>query len=353
MADTLIENISVEYSSANYAQRLSENLKEYGVAVLHGVFSGEECDQHMSAILDGFKKVSPSLKLDTLEEIKATWIDRDLMPQTRKGLFQRGYASLAWPIRQDPRMSDLFKQLYTELRGEPVEELISSIDGINIRPPIGPFFEGPSPQKDWAHVDQTGSVDPFQCVQSQVVLTNTSAAFRCSPKSHLLIESLLMKFNKLGARSNFFRMPQKEIPLLQKQVTELGGVWQIPIHVPKGSMIFWLSSTIHSAKLADPFVGQLTELDSEDRWKHWRGIVYVCLRPKHEIPQKQFELLKKVYQLNLTTNHWGDTAFDKTPMGYKPANFSKRIQRFTSHPDQLYSLLCPDLSPLGKQLLGL
>ncbi len=42
----------------------------------------------------------------------------------------------------------------------------------------------------------------------------------------------------------------------------------------------------------------------EDPFKGWRGVVYVCYRPKSEFSQAQLELLEDCLENNRGTNHW-------------------------------------------------
>ena len=50
-------------------------------------------------------------------------------------------------------------------------------------------------------------------------------------------------------------------------LTDIGGWYQIPIRAPKGSFIFWSSSTIHSSMLSS---GPMN--DPIDKWIGWRAV---------------------------------------------------------------------------------
>ena len=78
-------------------------------------------------------------------------------------------------------MKSIFQPVYSKLKGIDVHEFVCSIDGINVQPNISRM---PTGEKDWPHCDQTERADIFKCVQGQVVLTNTNASFRATPKSH-------------------------------------------------------------------------------------------------------------------------------------------------------------------------
>ena len=88
--------------------------------------------------------------------------------------------------------------------------MITSIDGINIKPNLVGPYDNSNPSistssdftlnasTDWAHIDQT-SGDPLKCVQGQIVLANTTACFRCSPKSCFLFNEIMKITNTKGS----------------------------------------------------------------------------------------------------------------------------------------------------------
>ena len=320
----------------NRADKVEAALRDYGVAVITEVFTDEYCNELMTNTINAMKIISPELQTDTISGLKRTWVDQNLMPQTRAGLFQRGYSFLSWPVRSDPKVIGLFHDAYSRLRGHPVTETVTSLDGINIRPPIAPFTGANDP--DWAHLDQTESTNKFECIQGQAVLTNTTAGFRCSPKSHLVFNEILAAHNKTGLRGNWFKFSPSMYRSMEKKVKDAGGEWQVPIIAPRGSIIFWLSSTVHSAKLADRS-SALTAIKSEDPWDQWRGVFYVCHRPKAEATSRHLADLSTAYFQNRTTNHWGTKIFPNKPGGrFNEMEFSPQIRTYISNPQTIYSL---------------
>jgi hypothetical protein len=345
-----IAPFTVSFQDPERSTKVPSILKEYGVAVITDVFTPEACDTYMSGMVEGVQKISPQLSIETYPKLKQTWTDRNIMPQVRKGLHQHGYSFLGWPVRGSEEVSTIFKEVYSDLRGHPVTELVTSLDAINVRPPIPPFAQDTG---DWAHVDQTKSADPFACVQGQVVLTNTTAGFRCSPKSHLVHEDILKHFGKSNAPGNFFKYQPHQYQDIQQMVASAGGMWQVPVIAPKGSMILWFSATTHSAKLADPL--NLKDYDPDDKWKHWRGVVYCCQRPKSEVDADHLKRLQYAYENNMTTNHWGDKIFKKPRYGVKVDNYAAHITRYTKTPKLIYSIpnTRPTLTAHEQSLIGL
>ena len=343
----IIDSFTVDFNDQERATKLTQYLKENGVVVVKNVFTNDECDTFMNHMVSGMQKISPELSTETYNKLKSTWKDRDIMPQVRKGLHQQGYSFLGWPVRGSSQVSQIFREAYSGVRGYEINETVTSLDAINVRPPIPPFEK---PENDWAHVDQTEMENIFECIQGQVVLTNTTAGFRCSPKSHLIHSEMLNHFGATGKRGNFFKLKNHEYQDVQNMVKRVGGTWQIPIIVPRGCMILWLSSTIHSAKLQDPDF----TLDPNEKWKHWRGVVYVCQRPKAEVSAEHIKGLQYAFENNITTNHWGNKLFKKT-FGATPDKFNSKIGRYMKNPKEIYKCFDgkPELSQTERSLIGL
>jgi len=93
------------------------------------------------------------------------------------------------------------------------------------------------------------------------------------------------------------KIPHEDYDALRDMVEKAGGQWQVPVLVPAGSMILWLSSTIHSAKIQDP---------GDDST---RCVVYVCQRPKNECNRSHGKRLTECLAENRVTNHWGTRKF--------------------------------------------
>merc|ERR1719238_578926 len=136
-----ISEFSISYNDENRSPRIGEILKEFGVVVINDVFSNEECYNHMEGLVNGIEIISPQISSKTFSQLKKTWNDTNVMPQAKPGLFQHGYSFLGWPVRGSPQVNTVFKDAYSALRGNPVTELVTSLDGINVRPPLPPFAQ--------------------------------------------------------------------------------------------------------------------------------------------------------------------------------------------------------------------
>ena len=245
-----------------------------------------------------------------------SWTEERMPPQTRFGLFQSrlGNSAAAWRVRTHPAVRDVFTKVFSGLRGEPVREFVTSVDGVNVRPPVAPFYEPDG--DDWAHFDLTRD-EPEECVQGQVVLTDTTAGFRCSPRSHLLhTEVVTQVMGSLENQSDWCLLPKEKYEGVRARVEALGGAFQVPILAPKGSMILWLSATLHSAKAQDrPAAARRRAArgGARNALENFRVVVYVCFRPAGEVDEAHFARVREAFECSLTTCHSGRKTFPRTP----------------------------------------
>lgn len=292
---------SISFNDPNFKTKVVAEMVQNGLVVINDIYSDPECTQLVGEITDQFCNLFPGLN-------KQEWSEFNLPSQTRPGLFQQLVSNLqpVWNIRSNEKIASIFKHLYSTFRGREINDFICSGDGINVRGNVGPLHT--SSLKDWAHCDQTLPDDIYQCIQGQVVLTKTTASFVASPKSHTIFHNILDRLgDTVDYTTQWLQFNTKQLPVAQKLVKEAGGQWQIPILAKKGSLILWLSTTIHSAKLQD----RLEPIGVDDKYLGWRCVVYVCYRPKEEFTLENFYMRQQAFEHNLSTNHWGATSYIK------------------------------------------
>jgi hypothetical protein len=303
-------NLSASFQDSDWVSKTLDHLLDHGIAVITDVFTPEECHAHMGGLLDSFEALGTGIDRKDF----STWKADVLPPQTRPGMFQAlvGNLPTVWELRTDSRIREIFTQVYSNFRGEEIQDYIVSSDGLSLKPPTAPYHSDGA--KDWPHLDQSESLDTFRCFQGQVVLTNTTASFRASPGSHRVFDQILQE----KAKGNWYKIPDERLEEVQELVESSGGEWQRAISAPKGSVILWTSSTVHSAQ---PL--RKGPLDASDPYNGWRGVVYVCYRPKREFSKAEINRRKKAYEENRLTNHWSTKTFPKVPGGRwakKPSN---------------------------------
>lgn len=319
----------IKFDDPNFANNLIENYRRDGVAVITGVFSSDYCNTAMNNIVSYIETVNPVVNRNQPE----SWSLVNLGPQVRTGLFQALYCNqqAVWDLRSHSNVRKIFETLYSNLRGKTVTDFVVSCDGINIKHnEVGPYQYDKI--KDWPHLDQTDRSDIYLCVQGQAVLTETTACFRCTPGSHKSFIQVLNETNvSENDKSNWKKFTPAEI---EKIKPFFGNNWQLDIRAPKGSFIVWSSSTIHSAtfqKQKEP------KLDGEP-WKGWRGVVYICYRPKNEVTNQHKKRLRKCVDENRVTNHWGSRLFGKRPGERWKRVYHNVIEPIVNDPQKIYNI---------------
>ena len=324
--------------------------KAYGVVVITNVFTPEYCLEAMDSIVSDICSLNSHMNMENLKE---TWNRDYLPPQTRPGLFQSlcSNFSKVWEIRSNEKVKFLFSSLYSGLREKKIKHFIVSSDGINIKPgfqdPVGKV-------KDWAHLDQ-GKGNVFSCIQGQAVLTTTTASFVATPKSHLYFDKILELAGVTeGKLNDFVKFKPAQVKLIKEFLEKEKEIpYQIPIEAPKGSFIVWSSALIHSARLQTC----LEHPTLEDKWNGWRGIVYVCYRPRREFTDKEIALSKKRVPDNRVTPHWSIGMFPVRPGGrwsdtQKP--YSEEMEVLLKNPKLVYEKIKKvELTKEQKELAGL
>ena len=328
------------YPICNDLTKVPSLFKEYGVCVIPNVFSDLECDTWMKDILHSMEKISDNQVNHNFPE---EWSGNKLPIPVKYGCYQHVFNNLrpVWEIRRDPRLKEIFGAVYSELRGKRVDEFVCSLDGINIQPNVK--RDDISKDKMSPHCDQRGYDifneldDIFKCVQGQVVLTNTTASFVATPKSHKHFIKVMdaAGIPNLKPSHQGVRFDDHQIQNIMKHVLLPNGIhFQVPIKAPKGSVIIWFSTTIHSAISSS--VKEASTKD--DPFKGWRGVVYVCYRPKSEFNSAQLKTLKYCLKRNRGTNHWATRVFPLTRKR-QIQKLSPMIRKVAEKPELVYDIL--------------
>ncbi len=338
---------SISMNDVDFAGKLINEFKSDGFVVINDVFTDMECDTYMDEIIDDFVKLNSGIDKNNIND---TWVDANLPPQTRPGLFQALMANLksVWTIRAHNNVKVIFEILYSHLRNRQVNDFIVSGDGINIKPNMGPYTTNRS--KDWAHLDQTTKNDIYKCIQGQAVLTTTTASFVASPKSHLVFDKIMDKLKINDTKmTNWLKFDPEQLPIVKELVG--GENWQKPIVSRKGSFIVWASTVIHSARLQNAYMEPIPT----DKYLGWRGVVYVCYRPKEEFNKQEIATRLSAFNDNRVTNHWSLKIFDKKQgQSYYTPKKCKAIEEMVNEPKKVYDKLGkPILSAEQNKLLGI
>jgi hypothetical protein len=276
-------------------------LNEYGVVIISNFYNLDVCKKFMEDYIKKCKKILTDMKT--------------AKPGQHKDIIC--HDSSIWNFRRDPKIKALYSYLYKQGNNlEIFPHVIPSIDGVNMRSPIvAPYHSNTTP--DWAHLDQTNG-EIYDCIQSQIVFTNSSAGFVCSPKSHLIYKDVMKIMNISETdKSNWCVISGKASEEQEKKIKEklenIGGVWQAFIPAQAGSLILWSGTVIHSAKIVDKPVFKIPRSNEKEKEKiennllskleGWRGIIYLCYKPSSKFRFDQKEKRWRAMRNNKTMNH--------------------------------------------------
>lgn len=216
----------------------------------------------------------------------------------------------------------------------------------------------PAKQNDWPHLDRTIRDRPWESLQGQVVLKQTTACFVCSPRSHLVHAQILDMCNispechtnwcKIQPHEQHPKTGKDQAKKITKQegetfvnqvkhiVEQQGGQWQVPIMVPPGSVIIWASTLVHSARLQ-----QRIEYPGphDDPYLGWRCVAYISYQLMSKMKQNT---LRKRYSWaleNRTANHGNDKMFGKNPGGkhLMYVSYHPKIKELNDNPEKAYA----------------
>ena len=335
-----VDDFTVDFKSFD-EERFRSIYEEYGVCVVLNAFSDEFCDSKVNEIVSFFENLGTGITRDDANTFSEEKVPQETKPGMYHGLV--GNLPAVWELRTADVVRKCFSVLY-QYDGK----FICSSDGFTLTPNRA----YPKP-KDWPQVNQT-TEGMFRCVQGQAVLTNTTSAFVCSPKSHLLHGELITLYKSRNT-NNILRLERnlEHAAKIEKRVAEIGGAWQIPVEVPRGSLIFWTSALIHSA-----WPSLVTEVpDETDPWKGWSCAVDICYRPVHQFTRDEIAKRAECVLTNRQTNNSAAKVMNKRSQGRSNETADKHpvIETLTENPIKVYQYTqrpCLD-DPRIRELSGI
>lgn len=316
-------------------------INKFGVVVIDGVFTNNQCDRRAKRIVDGFIKINPNIDVSN-SELPKNWNASNIPPETRMGLFQ--HSSAYFPGVLDVRTNKRIRQIFTEIYSRSLrrqrpdykkDNLIYTPDGINVLPP----HRIKRIRDDWAHVDQP-YVDKDLCYQSTISLSDSSAGFRCTPMSHLIHKWICDKYkqdNEKKDLNKWIKFDQNDYEMIRNYLCDVipefnPSMWQVCIPSTRGRLIIWNSALIHSAYPNQISLSELKQRFPEQPYLGWRISVYVCYRPLEDFSDTQYQRLIKHMMNRRGTNHWGIKVFAKKNRFTPNGGYSEYIQKLIDDP---------------------
>ena len=244
-------------------ENITSHLKEHGWCIIPNILTPEEVEE-AKQLFYNWQKTIP---------------DHDNMHNTidPHGIYKHheaGQQEHAWFIRTNPKVQEVFKQLWR------TDELVVSFDG-------SCFIPKSCKKKDniWTHSDQSPLINRHLCYQGFVSLTeNKERTLVVYDKTHTIHHNYFKEKGEM-TKANWQKIDPKDV--------EASRSLKRVLPVPAGALVLWDSRTFHQNQYGEP--------ESEERI-----VQYVCYKPKHD-PQNTPSVQKKrlkYFETSRTTSHW-------------------------------------------------
>ena len=187
--------------------------------------------------------------------------------------FEAGHQEHAWFIRTNPKVIDIYKELWE------TDDLVVSFDGSCYIPK-----EWTKKDTIWTHTDK-GPENEDMCVQGFVALTSNK-------ERTLMVYEGSHKLHKEYFR-NYSYKNKGNWQLINHDYLELIKDRQRILDVKAGSLVLWDSRTFHQNRFGKP--------NSEERF-----VQYVCYLPRHHKlnNNSQQKKRKEYLETRRTTSHY-------------------------------------------------
>lgn len=320
---------------------LNEILHEYGVAIIPGILTADECEDSLQYAHRFYEDLTKRMKKPYNHEDPRTYKTLSDVHKLHGMLFQSygvGQCQGSWNVRQHPKVHEAFARIWNE------EDLLTSMDGMAYqiapeqvegnRADVG-FFK-----YTWFHTDQSFTRNNLECIQGQVPLYDVApgdATLVVLESSHKYHKAFAERFGE-GSVGDWFSLESRgkeSVAGFRQFYLDMGCI-EKRISCPRGSLILWDSRTIHCG--GEP-------LRNRPHCDHWRSVVYVCMTPRYLCDKKNMDLRIKAFKELSTTSHWPHRV-----------NIFKTIAagRFVKHSPYLsfdHLQQYPQLTELGQRLL--
>lgn len=333
-----------------------QDLEEQGYCVIPQVLSTAETDALYQRVWHEFiEKAWPNCRMHD----RSNW--KEVFPIHNKyGLFKgpAGQIQVMWDLRQDPRIVDVFAQVWN------TNDLVVSMDGLSLMCP-------PEIRKGdfdpWPHVDQSIpkeqnsgehrncpplgfdsesslKTNPFT-IQGQFLFEDSfegDGGFYCIPKSHLRFDEFAPQLKEEANIESWTYNNKFLMNFFTYGKDELGNTYSMKhITAPRGSLILWDSRTVH-----------WNQYPSENRPHNEnprvRMVGYLLYLPKARLTDEARRLRKEAFEKGVTT---GAIPFSYSDLRHTKDHIDSKFERYLEDPS--YTLPKVNLTPLGESLLGI
>ncbi len=347
--------VTTDIQSPLIASYLRE-LEEQGYCVIPQILSTSEAEALYQRIWHEFiEKAWPKCRMDDRSNWKEEFPIHD-----KYGIFRgpAGQIQVMWDLRQDPRIVDVFAQIWN------TQNLVVSMDGISLMCPPeirrGSF-------DPWPHVDQSipkeqnsgehknhplfGFVsesslktNPYT-IQGQFLFEDSfdgDGGFYCIPKSHLRFDEFAPKLKEEANIESWTYNNKFLMDFFSHAKDELGSTYSMKhITAPRGSLILWDSRTVH-----------WNQYPSEDRPRtespRVRMVGYLLYLPSARLTDEARMLRKEAFEKGVST---GTIPCSYSDLKHTKDHINPNFERYLEDPN--YILPKVNLTELGESVLGL
>ena len=244
-------------------KQIKQELSNKGYVIIPNILTSEEINLYSQE----FHKWRNSIEnLDS--------IHKRISPHLIYKFHQIGHQRHAWLIRTNPKIINIFKQLWD------TDELVVSFDGSCYMPK-----ETKKKDNIWTHTDQSRKKEGLVCYQGYVALTsNKERTLVVYEGSHKLHQNYFKEMNiEVNKDWNLIDHSYLDRIKTQKRVLD----------VPAGSLVLWDSRSFHQNQYGKP--------NSEERL-----VQYVSYLPKNDKKNSKSMQTKRQKYFNdkRTTSHW-------------------------------------------------
>lgn len=307
------------------ASEAKATLEKYGVAIVPGVLDDKECEDLLSGMWSYFEHTTQKWSKPIARNDSSTWRGFYNMFPIHSMLFQYfniGHTQAIWDVRQNPKVIDVFKELWG------TSDLLVSFDGASFSPPHETTKRGIF-RKVWMHTDQSYTRNGFECVQGWVTALPVNpgdATLAVLEGSHRLHKQVGEKFG-ITDKGDWYKLTPEQQAYYLEQECQFQR-----IECPKGSLVLWDSRTIHCGVEALKTRAQ----------PNFRCVAYVCYMPRAQCCAKNLQKKIKAFEEMRMTTHWPCKV---KLFGKMPRTYGNEIPELTAIP-------APVVSKVGRSLIG-
>jgi hypothetical protein len=269
---------------------LNNYLEKHGVAVIPNILTENECFYFRNQIWDEIKHVSQNrFDINNLDSWDNFYNFNPLHSMLLHH-FSLGHMQPIWDIRQHPKVYQVFEKIWDT----PVNDLLTSFDGLSIHLPPEKTNRGWY-SSNWFHTDQSSKKIGKHCIQGLINLypvNNGDASLSILERSHHLHESFF-KDNQINNTSDWYELKENDINYFKECEPHA-------IKAEIGSMMLWDSRTFHQG--IEPMMNRQTE--------NFRMAIYITMMPRLTITDPNALIKKNKAFKNLRiTSHWANGVF--------------------------------------------